>query len=84
MHNQHDKKLYGTATIGSKGQIVIPSDAREELGLQPGDRLYIAGSSSKKVLFCVKEDQFEHLLQKLTGDDEKNVKQQLEDINKKG
>ena len=28
----HDKKLYGTATVGTKGQIVIPSDARDELG----------------------------------------------------
>ena len=27
----HDKKLYGTATVGTKGQVVIPSEAREAL-----------------------------------------------------
>lgn len=64
----HDKKLYGTATVGSKGQIVIPAEAREELGLVAGDRLYIAGSASKKVLFCLKEEQLRALVEKMTGD----------------
>lgn len=63
----HDKKLYGTATVGTKGQIVIPSDARDELGIMPGDKLYIAGSPEKKVLFCLKEEQLQALVEKLTG-----------------
>ena len=29
----HDKKLFGTATVGTKGQVVIPADARDELGI---------------------------------------------------
>jgi len=66
-HPLHDKKMYGTATVGTKGQIVIPSDAREELGIEPGDKLYIAGSSSKKVLFCLKEEQFNEMVEKLTN-----------------
>ena len=66
MGNLHDKKMYGTATVGTKGQIVIPADAREELGIAPGDKLYIAGSSSKKVLFCLKEEQFYEMLNTLT------------------
>lgn len=82
-HSLHDKKLYGTATIGSKGQIVIPANAREELGLQPGDKLYIAGSPSKKVLFCLMEEQLEQLIQKLTGDVE-NAKHTFEEFKKKG
>ncbi len=65
-HPLHDKKMYGTATVGTKGQIVIPSDAREELGIEPGDKLYIAGSPSKKVLFCLKEEQFHEMVAKLT------------------
>ncbi len=67
-HSLHDKKLYGTATVGTKGQIVIPSDAREELGIEPGDKLYIAGSPSKKVIFCLKEEQLRALIEHLTGD----------------
>ena len=58
-HGMHGKKLYGTATVGTKGQIVIPADAREELNIQPGDKLYIAGSVEKKVLFCLGEAQLE-------------------------
>ena len=66
-HSHYDKKLYGTATVGSKGQIVIPAEAREELGLEPGDRLYIAGSPSNKVLFCLKEEQLRAHVAKMTG-----------------
>jgi len=69
-HSMHGKKLYGTATVGTKGQIVIPANAREELDLQPGDKLYIAGSTEKKVLFCLKEEQLESLIAKLTDDAE--------------
>lgn len=66
----HGKKLYGTATVGTKGQIVIPADAREDLGIEPGDKLYIAGSPHKKVLFCLKEEQLRALIEKLTSDAE--------------
>lgn len=33
--------FYGTATVGERGQIVIPAEAREELGFQPGDKLLV-------------------------------------------
>lgn len=65
-HSLHDKKLYGTATVGTKGQIVIPADAREELGIAPGDKLYIAGSLSSRTLFCLKEEQLRELVDRLT------------------
>jgi AbrB family looped-hinge helix DNA binding protein len=65
-HSLHDKKLYGTATVGTKGQIVIPAEAREELGISSGDKLYIAGSVSKRVLFCLKEEQLRELIEQLT------------------
>ena len=66
-HKFHGKKLYGTATVGTKGQIVIPADAREELAIEPGDKLYIAGSPEKKVLFCLKEEQLRALIEQLTS-----------------
>lgn len=56
-----NKKLYGTATVGSKGQVVIPVDAREELNLQPGDRLYVVGAHSSGVVF-LKEEALEKLV----------------------
>lgn len=33
--------FYGTATVGERGQIVIPADAREELAIQAGDKLLV-------------------------------------------
>ena len=33
--------FYGTATVGERGQIVIPAEAREELGFKPGDKLLV-------------------------------------------
>jgi AbrB family looped-hinge helix DNA binding protein len=39
----HCKKIadcfYGTATVGERGQIVIPVEARQDLGINPGDKL---------------------------------------------
>ena len=62
----HDKKLYGTATVGTRGQVVIPSDAREALGIEPGDRLYVVGSQEKKWVGFIKEEQFRTMLDHLT------------------
>lgn len=79
----HGKKLYGTATVGTKGQIVIPSSAREELQIEPGDKLYIAGSPEKKILVCLKEEQLTYLIEKLTGDAD-NAKSLIENLKEEG
>lgn len=62
----HHKKLYGTATVGTKGQVVIPADAREELGIAAGDRLYVVGSKEMQWVGFIKEDQLRELLNHLT------------------
>ena len=61
------KKLYGTATIGTKGQVVIPADAREELGLQPGDRLYVLGSMHGGGVVFLKEGMLEDLVEQMSA-----------------
>ena len=62
----HDKKLYGTATVGTKGQVVIPADAREELDIQTGDRLYVVGSCERKWVGFIKEEQLRELIEHIT------------------
>ena len=37
------KRVFGTAKVGDRGQIVIPTEARELFGIQPGDTLLIVG-----------------------------------------
>ncbi len=33
--------FFGTATVGERGQIVIPAEARAELQMQPGEKILI-------------------------------------------
>lgn len=40
-------KYAWTATVGEKGQIVIPKRARELFGIEPGDTLVILGDEEK-------------------------------------
>jgi len=72
----HQKKLYGSATVGTKGQVVIPSEARDELGIQPGDRLYVVGSPEMKWVGFIQEDQLRELIEKIT-DNVENYKNLL-------
>ena len=37
------KRVFGTAKVGDRGQIVIPKEARELFNIQPGDTLLILG-----------------------------------------
>jgi AbrB family looped-hinge helix DNA binding protein len=65
--DMHDKQLYGTATVGTKGQVVIPADARDALNIQTGDRLYVVGSQEKKWVGFIKEEQLRDMLDHITS-----------------
>lgn len=45
MHSGDERRLedaiYGMVTVGERGQIVIPAEARRDLGIEPGDKLII-------------------------------------------
>jgi AbrB family looped-hinge helix DNA binding protein len=38
------------ATLSSKNQIVIPREAREELGVKPGDKLLVVAKDGKVLI----------------------------------
>ena len=39
------QRVFGTAKVGERGQIVIPKEAREFFGIEPGDTLLILGKA---------------------------------------
>ncbi|MCR4323098.1 MAG: AbrB/MazE/SpoVT family DNA-binding domain-containing protein [Candidatus Azambacteria bacterium] len=45
MKNTQSKKkhFFGTATIGEKGQVVVPAEARTAMKLKKGDKLLVFG-----------------------------------------
>jgi len=36
-----ESHFYGSVTVGERGQVVIPAEARHELGYNPGDKLLV-------------------------------------------
>lgn len=58
--------FYGTATVGTKGQIVIPAKAREELGIKTGDMLVIIGHKDRQMLGVCPVESVEAMLAETT------------------
>jgi AbrB family looped-hinge helix DNA binding protein len=48
MNKPHGKYAW-TATVGEKGQIVIPKQARELFGIKPGDTLVLLGDEKRGI-----------------------------------
>ena len=49
-----DKHFFGSVTVGERGQIVIPADARKEFGIEPGDKLLMFSPPTKNGLVICK------------------------------
>ncbi|MDR0284591.1 MAG: AbrB/MazE/SpoVT family DNA-binding domain-containing protein [Propionibacteriaceae bacterium] len=52
-------RIYGAATVGERGQIALPAEARRELGIEPGDKLMVFGNKVNNSLVLIKADIFE-------------------------
>ncbi len=60
------KYIYGIVTVGERGQIVIPKEAREQFNIKPGDKLIVAGDI-KKGIAIVKAGIMKELALKILG-----------------
>ena len=58
------KHLWGTVTIGSKGQIVIPKNARDTFDMKEGDRLVVLGDDLQGIAL-IKAEIFEKQMQEM-------------------
>lgn len=50
------KHLFGVVTVGDKGQIVIPKQARKIFRILPGDRLVVLGDESQGIAMLKADD----------------------------
>lgn len=57
-------KLYGTTTMGARGQVVIPAEARKDLNLMPGDQLMVMGKFGK-ALGLIKTEEMEGFVKEI-------------------
>ncbi len=67
--------FYGSATVGERGQIVIPAEARADMDMKPGEKLLIMKHPAHAGLMlfkidAVKEflDDFQATLQRISED----------------
>jgi len=44
------RRVFGTAKVGDRGQIVIPKEARDLFNIEPGDTLLILGEENKGLI----------------------------------
>ncbi len=55
-------RCFGTAVLGPRGQLVIPVEARKELGIDTGDKLLVFGHFGGRGLIFIKAEAAEELL----------------------
>lgn len=51
-----EERFYGAVTVGERGQVVIPADARRRFGIAPGDKILILADPAKHALMLCKID----------------------------
>jgi len=61
--NIHNGKYAWMVKIGEKGQFVIPKEARELFGLQPGEEILVLGDIERGIAILPKEKQQEAIKQ---------------------
>ena len=65
MKKINDKKFLGVTTLGEKGQIVIPAEARVAMKLSKGEKLIVM-TTHKNALVIIKASQFEAMAANFT------------------
>ena len=60
MQEKDGKYIFGVVKVGDKGQIVIPKDARNVYGIEPGDALMLLGD--QKGMALLKTEVFQSII----------------------
>jgi AbrB family looped-hinge helix DNA binding protein len=58
-------QVFGTSTLGERGQLVVPSEARKRFDMAPGDRFVVLGAEEFGTVALVKADVFSKLAESI-------------------
>ncbi len=57
-------KTYGPATVGDRGQLVIPAELRKALSIKSGDQLMVFAKLDKKIINLMPAKDFSRFLER--------------------
>ena len=63
--DKQEDQIYGTVKVGDRGQVVIPSKARKDLNIKPGDLLLVMAGKNKRGIAMVKADAMREFANKI-------------------
>ena len=69
--------FFGSSTVGERGQVVIPAEARAEIGFQPGDKVLIMRHPIHKGLVLFKLEAVKEFLDEFQKDIERFEQEKL-------
>lgn len=64
-HGASHIQLLGTVTVGPKGQVVIPAEARERMNVGPGDKLVALYVSEKNTVCFTTHEELQSLINRM-------------------
>jgi AbrB family looped-hinge helix DNA binding protein len=73
MNMMNQPRIVGMGRLNEKSQVVIPKEAREILGVGPGDRLLITVAPFFKGLIIARPEDIESHLQQMISNNEKTI-----------
>jgi AbrB family looped-hinge helix DNA binding protein len=51
-----EEYFFGTVTVGERGQVVIPAEARKKMNIHSGDKILVMGHPNGRGIFLCKID----------------------------
>ncbi|EKD49143.1 MAG: hypothetical protein ACD_63C00255G0001 [uncultured bacterium] len=57
--------FYGITRLSSRGQIVLPKNLRDVLGVEEGDAFFVISNKAESGIILLKEDSVENFFDKL-------------------
>ena len=73
-------QFYGSATVGERGQIVLPAKLRKAFKIEKGDKLLVIGHVQGQNIVLFKAEAMNELLEMMT----ENIQQLRSELKKRG